>query len=100
MGTGAEFCVPFCYLKLLDMGRLHMPQRRGDSTEELLRVLIEKIEVLTRVVSIQVAADKSTTERARVLKMAGLDNQTIADVLNTSPATVRTLTSNLRGQRR
>jgi DNA-binding NarL/FixJ family response regulator len=65
-------------------------------TNQLLRDLIDKIEVLTKVTSIQVGADKSTTERARLLKMAGLDNQTIADVLNTSPATVRTLTSNLR----
>ena len=63
----------------------------------LLQDLIEKVDVLIRVVSIQVGADKSTTERARVLKMAGLDNQTIADILNTSPATIRTLTSNLRG---
>jgi DNA-binding NarL/FixJ family response regulator len=70
------------------------------NTETLLRDLIEKVEVLTKVVSIQVAADKSTTERARVLKMAGLDNQTIADILNTSPGTIRTLTSNLRGRRR
>ena len=75
-----------------------MPE--SDPTEALLRDLIEKVELLTKVVSIQVAADKSTTERARVLKMAGLDNQTIADVLNTSPATIRTLTSNLRGRRR
>lgn len=72
----------------------------NENTEKLLRDLIDKIEVLTKVVSIQVAADKSTTERARVLKLAGLDNQTIADILNTSPATIRTLTSNLRGRRR
>ena len=72
----------------------------GENTERLLHDLIEKIEVLTKVMSIQVAADKSTTERARVLKMAGLDNQSIADILNTSPATIRTLTSNLRGRRR
>ena len=71
-----------------------------DNTDRLLRDLIEKIEVLTKVVSIQVAGDKSTTERARVLKMAGLDNHSIADILNTSPATIRTLTSNLRGRRR
>ncbi len=67
--------------------------------EHLLRDLIEKVEVLTKVVSIQVAADKSTTERARILKMAGLDNQTIADILNTSPGTIRTLTANLRSRR-
>lgn len=70
------------------------------NTEKLLRDLIEKIDVLTKVVSIQVAADKSTTERARVLKMAGLDNQSIADILNTSTGTIRTLTSNLRGRGR
>jgi len=58
--------------------------------------LSEKLGVLIKVVGIQVGADKSTTERARLLKMAGLDNQTIADVLNTSAAAVRTLTSNLR----
>lgn len=75
-----------------------MPER--ENMEQLLRDLIEKVEVLTKVVSIQVAADKSTTERARVLKMAGLDNQTIADILNTSPGTIRTLTSNLRGRGR
>jgi DNA-binding NarL/FixJ family response regulator len=72
----------------------------NDDTQSLLRELLEKIEVLTKVVSIQVAADKSTTERARVLKMAGLDNQSIADILNTSVATIRTLTSNLRTRRR
>ncbi len=75
-----------------------MPE--SENMETLLRDLIEKVEVLTKVVSIQVAADKSTTERARVLKMAGLDNQTIADILNTSPGTIRTLTSNLRGRGR
>jgi DNA-binding CsgD family transcriptional regulator len=71
-----------------------------ERTERLLRDLIEKVEVLTKVVGIQVGADKSATERARLLKMAGLDNQSIADILNTSPGTVRVLTSNLRGRRR
>jgi hypothetical protein len=66
------------------------------SEEKLLAQLNEKLDVLIKVVSIQVGADKSTTERARLLKMAGVDNQTIADVLNTSVAVVRTLTSNLR----
>jgi DNA-binding NarL/FixJ family response regulator len=66
------------------------------SQEKLLAELSEKLGVLIKVVGIQVGADKSTTERARLLKMAGLDNQTIAEVLNTSVAVVRTLTSNLR----
>lgn len=66
------------------------------SQEKLLAELNEKLDVLIKVVSIQVGVGKSTTERARLLKMAGVDNQTIAEVLNTSPAAVRSLTSNLR----
>jgi DNA-binding CsgD family transcriptional regulator len=69
-------------------------------TEKLLADLVERIDILIRITGIQVGADKSTTERARLLKMAGLDNQTIADILNTTPGTVRVLTANLRGRRR
>ena len=58
--------------------------------------VIELLELILRVQAIQAAAGKGITEGARLLKLAGLDNQTIADVLNTSPATVRTLTTNLR----
>lgn len=75
-----------------------MPE--ADRTEKLLLQLGEKLDILIKVVSIQVGADKSTTERARLLKMAGLDNRTIADVLNTSPNTISVLTANLRTQRR
>ncbi len=71
----------------------------GTAEEKILREVTDKLDVLIKVVSIQVGADKSTTERARLLKMAGVDNQTIADVLNTSTAVVRTLTSNLRKRR-
>lgn len=71
-----------------------------DRMEKLLAELIERIDILIRVTGIQIGADKSMTERARLLKLAGLDNQTIADVLNTTVGTVRTLTSNLRGARR
>jgi len=70
-----------------------------DRTEKLLLELSEKLDLLIKVISIQVGADKSTTERARLLKMSGLDNRTIAEVLNTSPGTVRVLTANLRTRR-
>lgn len=58
--------------------------------------VVELLTQLLRVQAIQAASNKSITEGARLLKLAGLDNQTIAEVLNTSPATVRTLTANLR----
>ena len=63
------------------------------SSDEKVVALLTQI---LRVQAIQAASGKSVTEGARLLKLAGLDNQTIADVLNTSPATVRTLTANLR----
>lgn len=81
-----------------------MPTKSGrDQTEELLIQLNHKLDVLIMVVgffAIEMSGDRSTTERARLLKMAGLDNQTIAEILNTSPAMIRTLTSNLRTRRR
>ena len=66
-------------------------------TDEKLLALLTQI---LKVEAIQAASNKSVTEGARLLKLAGLDNQTIAEVLNTSPGTIRTLTSNLRSKRR
>ena len=66
-------------------------------TDEKLVALLTQI---LKVEAIQAASNKSVTEGARLLKLAGLDNQTIAEVLNTTPATIRTLTSNLRSKRR
>ena len=66
-------------------------------TDEKLIALLTQI---LKVEAIQAASNKSITEGARLLKLAGLDNQTIAEVLNTSPGTIRTLTSNLRSKRR
>jgi DNA-binding NarL/FixJ family response regulator len=62
--------------------------------------LVERLDLILRVLALQVAEGKSMTERARLLKTAGLDNKTIAEVLNTSDATVRTLTSNLRSRKK
>jgi DNA-binding NarL/FixJ family response regulator len=58
--------------------------------------ILARLDTILRVLALQVAADKGITERARLLKLAGMDNRSIAEVLNTSDATVRTLTSNLR----
>jgi DNA-binding NarL/FixJ family response regulator len=63
--------------------------------EDPQRDVLERLDLILRVLALQVAADKSLTERARLLKLAGMDNKTIAEVLNTSDATIRTLTSNL-----
>jgi len=62
--------------------------------------LIELLTQILKVEAIQAASNKSVTEGARLLKLAGLDNQTIAEVLNTSPGTIRTLTANLRSKKK
>jgi hypothetical protein len=78
-----------------------MPEKK--SQEKLLEDIQQTLELLVNLVALLITSEKSVTEGARSLKMAGLDNQTIAAVLNTSPATVRVLTANLRvkmGRRR
>jgi DNA-binding NarL/FixJ family response regulator len=75
-----------------------VPAQKSDQTV-LLEEILDKLELLVNLIALQVASEKSITEAARQLKMAGLDNQTIAEVLNTSPATVRVVTSNLRVKR-
>ena len=64
----------------------------------LEKQILDKLDQILRVLSVEAGSDRSLTERARLLKMAGLDNQTIADVLNTSVETVRTLTTHLRAR--
>ena len=61
--------------------------------------VVELLELILRVQAIQAASGLGITEGARLLKLAGLDNQTIAEVLNTSPGTVRSVTANLRVRR-
>ncbi|HXM64245.1 MAG TPA: hypothetical protein VN950_25515 [Terriglobales bacterium] len=68
--------------------------------EKLLAELNGKLDVLIKVVSIQVGADKTVTERARLLKMAGVDNQSISQVLNTSSDAVRSFTKHLREKKK
>jgi len=58
--------------------------------------ILEKLDQILRLMALQLALAKSVTEGARLLKIAGMDNRTIADVLDTTDATVRTLTANLR----
>ena len=60
------------------------------------KAILDKLDIILKVLALEVASDKSVTERARLLKMAGLDNRTIADVLNTTPLTVSVMTANLR----
>jgi hypothetical protein len=48
--------------------------------------VIELLEKILKVQAIQATSGMSMTDGARALKLAGMDNQTIAEVLNTSCA--------------
>lgn len=63
------------------------------TTEEKILDTLDKI---LQVLSLEVGSDKSITERANLLKIAGLDNKTIAKVLNTSENVIRALISKTR----
>lgn len=65
------------------------------SKEELI---LEKLDILIKLLALQISADRSVTEGVRALKLSGLDNKTIATVLNTTQATVRTLATAGRGR--
>jgi len=60
--------------------------------------IVEKLDQILKVLSIQAGSDMGLTERARLLKLAGLDNQAIADVLNVSVGTIKVLTSSRKRQ--
>ena len=65
-------------------------------SEKTEREAVRKLDQILRVLSAQASSGSSLTERARLLKIAGLDNATIAEVLNTSQGTIRVMTAHLK----
>ena len=63
------------------------------------RDIVQRLDLILKVLALQVASDRSVTERVRLLKLAGIDNRTIAEVLNTTPNTVRVLGQTARKPR-
>ena len=58
--------------------------------------LVAKMEVLIRLTALQVLGDKTGAEAIAVLGRAGLDNELIAEIVGTTPATVRGALSRIR----
>jgi uncharacterized protein with PIN domain len=73
-----------------------LSQKIDKQTLEKLDQILEKLDKILRVLGVQVAHGGSLGERARLLKIAGLDNLTIAEILNTTPGSIRVLTTHLR----
>ena len=61
--------------------------------------IVERLDNLIRLVALGITASKTKTEGIRLLKLAGLDTRTIADVLELKPTVVRTIASTLRRKR-
>lgn len=62
---------------------------------------LERLDQILKVLALQVVVNQeSISEGVRLLTLAGLDNKTIADVLNTTDGTVRAISSNLRKRRK
>lgn len=58
--------------------------------------LVAKLDALVRLVALQLIGDKTATEAIRVLGRSGLDNELIAEIVGTTPGTVRGTLSRAR----
>jgi DNA-directed RNA polymerase specialized sigma24 family protein len=61
--------------------------------------ILEKLEQILKVLAIQIGNDKSAGERVHLLRIAGLDYKTIAEILETKTETVRVLASQYKVKR-
>jgi len=61
--------------------------------------MLEKLDQILKVLAIQLGNDKSAGERVRLLRTAGLDYKTIAEILETKAQTVRVLASQYKTKR-
>lgn len=63
---------------------------------ENMESLAHKLDMLIRLSAIQALGDRTGTDAIGVLVRAGLDNELIADLVGTTPATVRSARSRVR----
>jgi DNA-directed RNA polymerase specialized sigma24 family protein len=61
--------------------------------------ILEKLEQILKVLAIEIGTDKSAGERVHLLRIAGLDYKTIAEILETRVETVRVLASQYKAKR-
>lgn len=73
-----------------------MSPRRVSTLTTYEEAVLERLDLILNVLALQVGQGQSLTDRVRLLKLAGLDNNTMARVLNTNPNVIRALASNLR----
>jgi hypothetical protein len=62
--------------------------------------ILEKLNQILKVLAIQIGAERNMGERVRLLKIVGLDNQTIAELLEIPSNSVKVLASQQKAKRR
>jgi len=62
--------------------------------------ILEKLDQILKVLAIELGNEKSAGERVHLLRIAGLDYKTIAEILETKVETVRVLASQYKIRRR
>jgi hypothetical protein len=67
---------------------LNLPQKGAGVGGNNESAVAEKLDVLIRLVALQLIADKGTVDGIRLLGRAGLDRNLIARVVGTTPGTV------------
>jgi hypothetical protein len=62
--------------------------------------ILEKLDQILKILAIQIGIERNMGERVHLLKIAGLDNQTISELLEISSNTVKVLASQQKAKRR
>jgi hypothetical protein len=62
--------------------------------------ILEKLDQILKVLAIQIGGERNMGERVHLLKVAGLDNQTISELLEIPSNTVKVLASQQKAKRK
>ena len=76
-----------------------MDDTRLDAISKKMDTLVRKLDAIIRLAVMGMTEGKSQTERIWLFSVAGLQPKEIAEILNTTPNTVRVMLFNLRKSR-
>ena len=73
---------------------------RGRGDEAAVPGVVSRLDRIIRLLAVSIATDKPQRERIRLLSSAGLAPRDIAEILGTTPNTVRVALTGIRKSRR
>lgn len=69
-------------------------------SNDVIGTIAEKLDAIIRLLALDIGEGKTQSEMIRILSVAGLAPKEIANILDTTPNTVRVARSSMRNRRR